>query len=199
VGCRCAVLDIPGLNRRRVNGLTRVRTGVPKDRTGQVEALRNLRVARRSAVDQRADCQRRITSLIVIAAEPLRAQLRDLPLTRLIRTCAGLRPDPARIGEPEQATMLALPSLARRHAALTAEIDDLDTLIGPPVAELDHDLLETVALGRREVERKGSGSRWAWVDFSAGRRRMLGAEGLEVPCKKSGSPPGEVPHYPSQG
>lgn len=34
--------------------LARIRTGTPKDRTGQVEALRNLRVARRSAVDQRA-------------------------------------------------------------------------------------------------------------------------------------------------
>jgi transposase len=127
--------------------LTRVRTGVPKDRTGQVEALRNLRVARRSAIDQRADCQRRIKSLIVTAAEPLRAQLRDLSLTRLIRICTGLRPDPARIGEPEQATKLALRSLARRHAALTAEIDDLDTLIGPLVAELNPDLLERTGVG----------------------------------------------------
>ncbi len=42
--------------------LARIRTGVPKQRDGQVEALRNLRVARRSAVDQRADCQRRIMS-----------------------------------------------------------------------------------------------------------------------------------------
>ena len=31
--------------------LARVRTGVPKQRDGQVEALRNLRVARRSAID----------------------------------------------------------------------------------------------------------------------------------------------------
>ena len=34
--------------------LSRTQTGVPKDRSGQVEALRNLRVARRSAVEQRA-------------------------------------------------------------------------------------------------------------------------------------------------
>ncbi len=32
-------------------------TGVPKDRTGRVEALRALRVARRSAVTARADTQ----------------------------------------------------------------------------------------------------------------------------------------------
>lgn len=55
--------------------LGRVRTGVPKQRDGRVEALRSLRVARRSAISQRADTQRQITALIVTAPEPLRAQL----------------------------------------------------------------------------------------------------------------------------
>ncbi|MEO3828025.1 hypothetical protein ABGB11_30125, partial [Actinomadura sp. B10D3] len=40
------------------------RTGVPKQRDGRIEALRNLRVARRSAIDQRADAQRQIKALI---------------------------------------------------------------------------------------------------------------------------------------
>ena len=127
--------------------LARRRTGVPKDRTGQVEALRNLRVARRSAIDQRADCQRRIKSLIVTAPEPLRAQLRGLKGVKLIRDCAGLRPDPARIGEPEQAAKTALRALARRHAALTAEIDDLDALIGPLVAAINPELLQCTGVG----------------------------------------------------
>lgn len=50
--------------------LARVRTGTPKQRDGQVEALRNLRVARRSAVDQRADCIRQIKSLLVTVKRP---------------------------------------------------------------------------------------------------------------------------------
>ena len=127
--------------------LARVRTGIPKDRAGQVEALRNLRVARSSAIGQRADCQRRIKSLIVTAVEPLRAQLRELTGTRLISTCAGLRPDPARIGEPEQATKTALRALARRHTALTTEIDELDALIGPLVAHINPDLLNRTGVG----------------------------------------------------
>jgi transposase len=127
--------------------LARTRTGTPKDRTGQVEALRNLRVARRSAVEQRADCQRRIRSLIVTAPEPLRAQLRDLPTRRLIHQCAGLRPDPTRIGEPEQAAKTALRTLARRHHALSQEITELDTLIGPLVAQLNPDLLARAGVG----------------------------------------------------
>jgi hypothetical protein len=112
-----------------------------------VEALRNLRVARRSAIDQRADCQRRIKSLIVTAPEPLRAQLRGLKGVKLIRGCAGLRCDPARIGEPEQAAKTALRALARRHTALTAEIDDLDALIGPLVTQINPDLLARTGVG----------------------------------------------------
>ena len=105
--------------------LAQVRTGTPKQRDGQVEALRNLRVARRSAVDQRADCQRRIKTLIVTAPESLRSRLRDLAKQELLTTCAALRPDTVRVGDPEQAAKVALRSLARRHAALTEEIVEL--------------------------------------------------------------------------
>ena len=52
------------------------RTGTPKQRDGRVEALRNLRVARRSAVEQRADTQRQMKTLIVTAPDELRAGLR---------------------------------------------------------------------------------------------------------------------------
>jgi transposase len=127
--------------------LARARTGKPKQRDGQVEALRNLRVARRSAVDQRADCQRRIKSLIVTAPDPLRAQLRGLSVARLVKACAGLRPDPARIGDPEQAAKTALRSLARRHLALTTEINDLDALIEPLVTAINPELVVRLGVG----------------------------------------------------
>ncbi|MEU8611800.1 transposase, partial [Actinoplanes sp. NPDC048791] len=68
------------------------RTGIPKQRAGRVEALRNLRVARRRAVDQRADAQRQIKTLIVTAPDELRAHLRGLAVKQLISTCANLRP-----------------------------------------------------------------------------------------------------------
>jgi len=127
--------------------LAGVRTGIPKQRDGQVEALRNLRVARRSAVDQRADCQRRIKALIVTAPESLRAQLRGLTDARLIATCAALRPDLARIDEPEQAAKRALRSLARRHQALTEETDELDALIAPLVAVINPALMACTGVG----------------------------------------------------
>ncbi|WP_409333309.1 IS110 family transposase [Trujillonella humicola] len=123
--------------------LARRRTGVPKQRDGRVEA----RVARRSAIDQRADCQRRIKALIITAPEALRAQLRGLKGVTLIGTCAALRPDPARIGEPEQAAKTALRALARRHQALTEELDDLDALIGPLVTAINPDLMARTGVG----------------------------------------------------
>lgn len=127
--------------------LARTRTGTPKDRTGQVEALRNLRVARRSAVDQRADSIRQIKTLIVTAPDELRERLRHLTDKELLHVCAGFRPDLARTGEPEQATKIALRSLARRHAALTDEVRDLDALIEPLIAAINPALLALNGVG----------------------------------------------------
>ncbi|MGI5290255.1 IS110 family transposase [Nonomuraea polychroma] len=123
------------------------RTGTPKQRDGQTEALRCLRIARRSAVDQRADAQRQMKALIVTAPDDLRAQLRGLPTGKLIATCAALRPDPAHAHDPATATMIALRCLARRHQQLTAEISDLDELLQPLVAAINPALLAVHGVG----------------------------------------------------
>ena len=123
------------------------RTGTPKQRDGRVEALRNLRVARRSAVDQRADAQRQIKALIVTAPDELRARLRGLAVKDLITTCANLRPDRADAATPATATRIALRSLARRHQQLTTEIADLDELLEPLVAAINPGLLAANGVG----------------------------------------------------
>lgn len=123
------------------------RTGTPKQRDGKVEALRNLRVARRSAVDQRADTQRRMKTLIVTAPDELRARLRGLTVTKLIGTCANLQPDPADAATAVTAVQLALRSLARRHQQLSAEITDLDNLIEPLVTAINPGLLAANGVG----------------------------------------------------
>lgn len=107
------------------------RTGTPQQRDGRVEALRNLRVARRSAVDQRADAQRQIKALIITAPRELRERLRGLPVTKLVATCVTMRPDPADAANPATAATIALRSLARRHQQLSVEIIDLDQLVHP--------------------------------------------------------------------
>jgi transposase len=90
-----------------------------------------------SAVEQRADAQRRIKALIVTAPDELRTELRALPDRQLITRCAGRRPDRARAADPTTATVIALRTLARRHQHLSDEITDLDTLITPLVTAIN--------------------------------------------------------------
>jgi transposase len=127
--------------------LTARRTGTPKDRDGRVEALRSLRVARRSAVKQRADVIRQMQALVVTAAEPLRTQLRELDNTALVERCATARPDPASAADPITAARIALRHLARRHQRLGEEIDDLDELLAPLVEAINPALLAMNGIG----------------------------------------------------
>jgi transposase len=127
--------------------LTARRTGTPKDRDGRVEALRSLRVARRSAVKQRSDVIRQMQALVITAPEPLRSQLREHGNAALVEHCAGTRPDLARAAEPATAARIALRHLARRHQQLTEEITALDQLLAPLVEAINPRLLQLNGVG----------------------------------------------------
>jgi transposase len=100
---------------------------IAKDRTGIVEAIRQLRVARVGALKARSAALNALTGLIVAAPQELRQQLLARKTTRGRATlCARFRPDHRRLHEPEQAAKAALRSLARRIADLDAEIKALD-------------------------------------------------------------------------
>lgn len=99
-------------------------TGLPKTRDGIVEAIRALRVPRRSAVKARTQAINQTRQLLVTAPEALRAQLRGLSAAQLASTCARLRPED--LTGPMGATKAALRSLGRRILALDEEIADLD-------------------------------------------------------------------------
>lgn len=161
VGVQVIEVDRPDRKTRRVAGksdpidadaaaravLAGRAVGTPKTRTGPVEAIRVLRVARTSAVTDRAHAQTRIKALLVAAPDGLRAALSGLNAARLITACAALRPDRARAGDPEQATKIALRSLARRHLELTAEITDLDELLADLVATVNPRLIAATGVG----------------------------------------------------
>ena len=128
--------------------------GIPKTRTGPVEAIRALRVARGSAVSARARAIVQMKSLIISAPELLREQLREISTThsgtaKLVRTCAALRPDPARTraGDPCAATKTALRALARRHQHLCEEITDLDDHLAAVITTTAPTLLAAFGVG----------------------------------------------------
>jgi transposase len=99
-------------------------TTTPKAANGTVEMLRVLRVARRSAIKARGQAANQLHSLLVTAPDPLRQQLRGLPLARLVQVAATFRAGP--LTDPLAATKFTLRELARRYQLLTAELDRLD-------------------------------------------------------------------------
>lgn len=101
-------------------------TVVPKETTGAVEAIRQLRLTRRSAVKARASALRQLGDLIVTAPAKLRERLSRKTLPGQAAICVRFRPDRRRLTDPVQAAKLALRTLARRIVALDAEIDQLD-------------------------------------------------------------------------
>ncbi|WP_285741050.1 IS110 family transposase, partial [Kitasatospora phosalacinea] len=107
-------------------------TGIPKSRDGLVEAVRVLRVARRSAVKARTQAMNQIRGLLVSAPATLREQVAGLHRAELIRTLARLRPGDD-LAVPLAATRAALRRLARRHQAMDDEVTELDIQIGPLV------------------------------------------------------------------
>ncbi|MFF7216719.1 IS110 family transposase [Streptomyces sp. NPDC008238] len=121
-------------------------TGIPKSRDGVVEAVRVLRIARRSAVKARTQAMNQIRGLLVSAPAMLREQVGGLERAALIRTLARLRPGDDH-SRPLTVTRAALRRLARRHQALDEEIAELDTQIGPLVKRAAPQLLELFGVG----------------------------------------------------
>jgi transposase len=109
-------------------------TGAPKTRTGPVEAIRALRVARRGAVKARTAALNQLHGLLVSAPEQLRAELLGVTATELVARCAGFRIHVARLLEPTTATKAALRAIARRIQVLEEEIGLADVRLRPAVA-----------------------------------------------------------------
>src|SRR6266540_140257 len=130
---------------RRPHGPGRRRGHHPKTAGGTVEVLRVLRVARRSAVKARTQAANQLDSLLVTAPDQLRAQLRGLAPGRLVEVAASLRP--GELASPVAATKLALRELARRHQALTAELDRLDSHIAKLAPKASATLLARRGVG----------------------------------------------------
>jgi transposase len=120
-------------------------TGTPKSRSGRIEAIRALRVARRSAIKARSQAAHQLHCLVSTAPDVLRDQLRRLKLAELVQTAARFRPDNPH--DPVHATKSALRSIARRYQQLTTELNDLDAILDPLVADTAPNLVALNGVG----------------------------------------------------
>ena len=120
-------------------------TGVPKSADGRVEAIRVLRLARRSAIKARTQASNQIRDLIVTAPDGLRSRLRALSTDQRVAACARFRP--GEFDEPVGATKAALRTLAVRHQQLSNEIAALDDQLAQLCAATNPALLAAPGVG----------------------------------------------------
>lgn len=121
-------------------------SGTPKSRDGIVEAIRALRVVRKSAVKARTQTINQIRALMVTAPSALRDKLRGLPTGPLIDTLARTRPV-GDLADPSCAAKTALRRLARRYQALEQEIKEADADLAPLVARAAPSLVALPGVG----------------------------------------------------
>ena len=167
-GERVRVLEVdrPDRQARRVHGksdpldayaaaravLSGSAAGEPKARDGRVEAIRALRVARRSAIKARTQAMNQLKALLVTAPAELRESLQGLGRAQLVRTCARFRAgasgeELAALDDPSAATKIALRRLALRYQYLSDEVAALDADLVPLVKKTAPDLLALNGVG----------------------------------------------------
>lgn len=135
-------VDAEAAARAALNGEA---TAVPKARTGPIEAIRALRVARRSAVKGRTQALAQLRSLVSTAPEELRGRLRPLPTAEIVRLAARYR-----VSDPTSvlaATKLALRELAVRVGQLDDQVERLDAVLEPLVRKTCPELVAKVGVG----------------------------------------------------
>ena len=120
--------------------------GTPKTRDGDVEAIRALVVAKRSARRARIAALGQMRQLSFTAPDSLRERLKGLSSTALWETCASLRPRPSS-DVVDHATKVALRSLGRRIEELEEEVAIIDALLDQLVTQTAPGLLALYGVG----------------------------------------------------
>ena len=116
-------------------------TAIPKTADGAVEMLRQLKVARDTAVKARTSAMITLKQILVTAPPALRETLQPLTDHALLTRCAGLRP--GALDTPTASAKHVLRALARRWITLAEEIAAHD----PHLARLTTDTSPTLREG----------------------------------------------------
>ena len=119
--------------------------GTPKSQDGNVEMVRMLRMARRSATKARAQTTNQMKHLLMTGPESLREQLSQLSTPKMVTAASKFRP--GAINTAEAAAKFTIKTLAHRWLMLDAEIQDLDSKLENLIAKTAPDLVEIFGVG----------------------------------------------------
>ena len=120
-------------------------TATPKTADGAVEMMRQLKIARDTAVKAHTTAMITLKPIVVNAPPGLREALHDLPDHGLLTRCAGLRPGP--LDTPTASAKHTLRALARRWIALAEEIETHDRHLARLTTETSPTLREGFGVG----------------------------------------------------
>src|SRR5690348_15192620 len=120
-------------------------SGAPRGRDGQVEAIRALMVAKRTARAQRTQTINQARALIITGPDDVRARFTGQMPAELAAELAALRPRPGSMVRYH--TLLALRELGRRARYLDGQLTRLDELITPLVTARAPGLLGLFGVG----------------------------------------------------
>jgi transposase len=124
-------------------------TGIPKSADGTSEVIREIKIARDTAVKCRTQAIITLKTLVVTAPDELRQELQPLSKAKLRDRCAGLRP--GKVDSPLAAAKHALRALARRWQHLEQEIKEHDKLLDSLTAQPAPALREAFGIGAAEM------------------------------------------------
>ena len=120
-------------------------SGAPRGRDGQIEAIRALMVAKRTARAQRTQTINQARALIITGPDGVRTRFTGQSPAGLVTRLAALRPRPGSMVRYH--TLLALRELGRRAQYLDAQLERLDELILPLVTARAPGLLSPYGAG----------------------------------------------------
>lgn len=122
-------------------------TATPKDTSGIVEAIRQIHLARASAVKARATALAQFGQMVTTAPDPVRDALTAKSVKGKTNQAATFQPDRSQLHDPAQATKLALCSIADRIHSLDTEIAHLDHQLSSLVRQAAPRTLELTGIG----------------------------------------------------
>lgn len=120
-------------------------SATPKTADGTVEMIRQLKVARDTAVKARSAAMVTLKAMLVHAPDSLRAEVARKTQPMIARALAALRP--GKLSTPADSIRWALRSIARRWLLLAQEIEALDAMLGKLIERQAPQLVQAFGIG----------------------------------------------------